>query len=102
MARVELSFRGFTSRPRYRTSTPTMRRHETSQSGRLGSNQPKRAPKARASPDRLALSLVRGTGLEPVLRAPEARVLPLNTTLWCTDVGSNDVLAGFSRALPPG
>jgi len=26
----------------------------------------------------------------------------LNTTLWCTDVGSNDVLAGFSRALPPG
>ena len=32
---------------------------------------------------------------------PKHVCLPLDTIPWCTDVESNDVLAGFSRALSP-
>jgi hypothetical protein len=44
-------------------------------------------------------AIVRGAGIEPALTPARTECATKNTSLWCTDVGSNDVLAGFNRAL---
>jgi hypothetical protein len=69
----------------------------TSQSAMRESNTRCSAPKADALP--LCKSPVRGAGIAPALCAPEAQVLLLNTTLWCTVLVSHQVLRLFRPAL---
>jgi hypothetical protein len=67
-------------------------------SAMLESNQRSLAPKTSALP--LCKSpMVRGAEVASALFAPEAKVLLLNTTLWCADEVPPLVLPGFNRAL---